>query len=66
MATKITINGVTYTPEELGLERLVVNGKRYIDVTPFWLDCRQSREIDEKVNGAKPKPGDFVRRELNQ
>lgn len=66
MTTKITINGETYTPEELGLERIIVNGKRYIDVTPFWLDSTQSRVLDEKIHGAKPKPGDFERRGMNE
>ncbi len=34
-----------FTPEELGLERLVVHGRRYIDVTPLWIDSQKSREI---------------------
>ena len=34
-----------FTPEELGLERIVINGHRYIDVTPLW--------IDPKINPAE-------------
>lgn len=34
-----------FTPEELGLERLVLHGRRYIDVTPLWIDSQKSREI---------------------
>lgn len=34
-----------FTPEELGLERLVVHRRRYIDVTPLWIDSQKSREI---------------------
>ncbi len=64
MTNKIVINGVAYTPEELGIKRVVINGKRYLDVTPFWLDSKQSQLIDEKLHGARPKPNDFSKREM--
>lgn len=40
---------VTFTPEELGLERITVNGKRYIDVTPLWIDSKKSQEVQKKI-----------------
>lgn len=39
---------VTFTPEELGLERLTINGKKYIDVTPLWIDSKKSQKIIEQ------------------
>ncbi len=63
MTNKITINGTTYTPEELGLERLTINGKKYLDVTPFWLDCEKARCIERQIHGERPRPEDF-RREM--
>ena len=40
---------VTFTPEELGLEWITVNGKRYIDVTPLWIDSKKSQEVQKKI-----------------
>lgn len=39
----------TFTPEELGLERIVVDGKRYIDVTPLWIDSKKSQEVQKII-----------------
>ena len=38
-----------FTPEQLGLERIVVNGKRYIDVTPLWIDSKKSVEVYKRA-----------------
>ena len=43
-----------FTPEELGLERITVNGKRYIDVTPLWIDSKKSQEVWKIINGENP------------
>lgn len=44
-----------FTPEELGLERLVIHGRHYIDVTPLWIDSPKSRDIQALI---KERPFD--------
>lgn len=39
----------SFTPEELGLERLVIDGQHYIDVTPLWIDSGKAREIQKLI-----------------
>ncbi len=51
---------VTFTPEELGLERITVNGKRYIDVTPLWIDSKKSQEV-QKIIQEKMSYEEFMR-----
>lgn len=53
-----------FTPEELGLKKVVVEGHRYIDVTPFWIDSRESRRIQNMLEGEVPNPKGFKRKEL--
>lgn len=55
---------VTFTPEELGLERITINGKRYIDVTPLWIDCKQAQEI-QKIIEMKCSYEDYMQGRLN-
>lgn len=45
----IKIKGESYSPEELGLEHIVADGHTYLDVTPFWIDSRQSQHIKQIV-----------------
>lgn len=45
-----------FTPEELGLEKITVGGHRYIDVTPFWIDSKKSREIQSILKDASLHP----------
>lgn len=52
-----------FTPEELGLERITVNGKRYIDVTPLWIDSKKSQEVWKIINNELPCANDSERRE---
>lgn len=40
---------LSFTPEELGLERVRINGKSYIDVTPLWIDSKKSIEIQKII-----------------
>lgn len=44
----------TFTPEELGLEKITVNGKRYLDVTPLWIDSKTSQKIWKIIEGERP------------
>lgn len=57
--SEIRINAYSFTPEELGLERLVIDGHRYIDVTPLWIDSKKSREvyaiIEAKMAASNPE-----------
>lgn len=47
----IVINGRSYDPEEIGLERLVYQGKVYVDVTPLFCDCGKSTKmVNEKIS----------------
>lgn len=50
MLKKIKINGNYYSQEELGLKNITIQGKTYVDVTPFWIDCKQSQKIKEYIN----------------
>lgn len=45
-----------FTPEELGLERIVIGGRRYIDVTPLWIDSKKSREIQSMLKDDSSQP----------
>lgn len=38
----IIIDGKKYAPEEVGLEYVYAAGKRYIDLTPLFVDCGQA------------------------
>ncbi|MCM1158339.1 MAG: hypothetical protein NC300_05790 [Bacteroidales bacterium] len=49
MDSRFRIGGQLYTPEELGLERLTIEGHSYIDMTPFWLDSRKSDEVRKRI-----------------
>lgn len=55
----IKIGGKHYSPEELGLERITVNGHTYLDVTPFWIDSKQSQRIQQIIASDKKVEEDF-------
>lgn len=42
-------NVKTFTPEELGLKRVVAEGRSYIDITPFWIDSKESIRIHNMI-----------------
>ncbi len=46
----------SFTPEELGLERLKIHGRYYIDVTPLWIDSQKSREIQAVIKEREAYP----------
>lgn len=50
----IRIEGELYSPEELGLERIVADGHTYLDVTPFWIDSGQAQHIRQIVINRQP------------
>lgn len=45
----IKVGKQSYTPEELGLEYIMVNGRRYLDVTPLWIDSNRAQEIKSRM-----------------
>lgn len=51
----IKVEGKSYSPEELGLKRIVADGHVYLDVTPFWIDSKQSQHIKEIVASGQPE-----------
>lgn len=55
-----------FTPEELGLERIVVGGRTYIDVTPLWIDSDESQRIQNIIYGEPPSPEDIIMKEANK
>lgn len=55
-----------FTPEELGLERIVAGGRIYIDVTPLWIDSDESRRIQNILYGEPPSPEDIIMKEANK
>lgn len=55
----IKINNQYFTPDELGLETVTYDGKKYIDVTPFWIDCGQTQRIHEIAYGDRPLEGRY-------
>lgn len=55
-----------FTPEELGLKRIVANGRKYIDVTPLWIDSKESQKIQNIIYGEPPSPEDCIRKEANK
>lgn len=58
----IKIGGKSYSPEELGLERIVVDGHIYVDVTPFWIDSGQAQHIKELIASGRPDTADCDRK----
>lgn len=52
---KIKMNGHVYTHQELGLKEVNYKGKKYVDITPFYIDSKESARIrkymDEKSYG---------------
>ena len=56
----------TFTTEELGLKRLVAEGCSYIDITPFWIDSKESRRIQKIIEGESPHPEDLIRKEADK
>lgn len=52
----------TFTPEELGLKRTTVEGRNYIDITPFWIDSVESRRIQDMLQGEASCPEDVTRK----
>lgn len=49
-----------FSPEEIGLERLIIDGHCYIDVTPLYLDSKKSLEVYERIEEIRS------RRELHE
>lgn len=41
----IKMNNHTCTHQELGLQEYIYGGKKYIDVTPFWIDSGETKRI---------------------
>lgn len=52
-----------FTPEELGLKRITAEGRKYIDITPFWIDSTESRRIHEMLQGEASCPENITRKE---
>ncbi len=58
----IKIGGKSYSPEELGLKRIVADGHVYLDVTPFWIDSRQAQHVKEIIASGQPETADCDRK----
>ncbi|MGN0438060.1 MAG: hypothetical protein ACI4F4_06000 [Lachnospiraceae bacterium] len=41
----IKMNNHAFTHQELGLQEYMYRGKKYIDVTPFWIDSKETKLI---------------------
>lgn len=59
-------NVKTFTVEELGLKRVVAEGHRYIDITPFWIDSKESIRLWNMLEGEPPHPEKFIKREAER
>ncbi|MGN0494958.1 MAG: hypothetical protein ACI4GW_01900 [Lachnospiraceae bacterium] len=47
---KIKINNHVFSHQELGLKEYMYQGKKYIDVTPFWIDSKETQRIKKHVD----------------
>ncbi len=43
----IKMNGIVLTHQELNLKEYYFQGKKYIDVTPFWIDSKETYRIKQ-------------------
>lgn len=59
-------NVKTFTLEELGLKRIVAEGHRYIDITPFWIDSKESVRIRNMLKGEPSRPEGFIKKEAER
>mgnify|MGYP004502007649 CR=1 FL=1 len=54
---KIKMNGQVFTHQELGLKEVFYKGKKYVDITPFYIDSKESVRIkkymDEQSYGGR-------------
>lgn len=55
----------SYTPEELGLKKIIADGHRYIDVTPLWIDSKESRRIQDIIQAGSPHSEETAGRRNN-
>ena len=53
----------TFTPEELGLKRITVDGRTYLDVTPFWIDSKESQRIQKYIEEHSQIPENYEKEE---
>lgn len=49
--------GCTFNHQELGLKEVIYHGKRYIDVTPFWIDSKERTRIENYMEDKIYKGG---------